>query len=733
MKTNFIHVIALIAVLITPRATLSQGWNVELVGSYYDLWSNAESIAVSSNYAYVTTSSTGLRVVDISDQTNPVEVGYCNIPGDALSVAVSVNQAYVTCQQGEVLIYDVSDPTNPNIVSQLALPGVAHKGVISGDYLYVANDTSGLQIIDVSNPYSPAVISSLPTSSYVKDIDIEGDYAYLAASFTGLRVIDISDPYNPIEIAADSSDFHPSKIVVEGYYAYMVDYLQLLIFDISDPANPTEIATCYICDDIRAIDVSGSNVYIAVAYQSSSYSIGGAGLIFVDASDPNNPYFNIAPVYRRQSIISDITIGGNTAYIVSGSDGLRLLDISSPADPQELGCYDTPGNCRSIVTAGNYAYTEHYSAGLRVIDIADPSNPFETTSLQLDHSLWKLILQDHVIFSTLSISWDSCGFVAIDISDPDHPAEIGRYIRQSYAPNFRFDIAGDYAYLTLDSLHVLNIAEIGNIHQVSSAPLEHSAHGVVISGDYLYTRYGGYYSGTAFVRIYDLSDPFQPYEIGSWNAQASQLSSLAVSDNYVFLTAKFEDIPNFIVLDVSKHSNPQEIGRCEIPYVASKIVISGVHAILAAWGSGIRIMDISDPMDPIEIGYYYTPGSARDVSVRDTLAFVADQYFFEILDISQAIGNPQNPKIPVSFSLHPAYPNPFNSSTVLPYSISNEGKITLKIYNVLGQKVAALFDGIQQPGHHSVIWDATIVSSGIYFAQLNATNHTKTIKMLLLK
>jgi len=75
--------------------------------------------------------------------------------------------------------------------------------------------------------------------------------------------------------------------------------------------------------------------------------------------------------------------------------------------------------------------------------------------------------------------------------------------------------------------------------------------------------------------------------------------------------------------------------------------------------------------------------------------------------------------IPKEFAMEQNYPNPFNPSTVIHYQLPVESKVTLKIYNVLGQEVATLLEGTQQAGYRSVEWDAGNLSSGIYIYQMS--------------
>jgi parallel beta-helix repeat protein len=96
------------------------------------------------------------------------------------------------------------------------------------------------------------------------------------------------------------------------------------------------------------------------------------------------------------------------------------------------------------------------------------------------------------------------------------------------------------------------------------------------------------------------------------------------------------------------------------------------------------------------------------------------------------IGNPHN-EIPKKFELSQNFPNPFNPSTSIGYSLPKSEQVNLSIYNLLGQKIVTLSDGIQQPGEHTIIWDAKDYPSGIYFARLEGGDQSKCIKMVLLK
>jgi hypothetical protein len=91
-------------------------------------------------------------------------------------------------------------------------------------------------------------------------------------------------------------------------------------------------------------------------------------------------------------------------------------------------------------------------------------------------------------------------------------------------------------------------------------------------------------------------------------------------------------------------------------------------------------------------------------------------------------------QLPSSFALYQNYPNPFNPTTSIRYEINSTQLVTLTVYNVLGKEVATLVNREQHPGIYSVTFDASGLSSGVYFYVLKAgSEFTQTRKMILIK
>jgi len=89
--------------------------------------------------------------------------------------------------------------------------------------------------------------------------------------------------------------------------------------------------------------------------------------------------------------------------------------------------------------------------------------------------------------------------------------------------------------------------------------------------------------------------------------------------------------------------------------------------------------------------------------------------------------------IVTDYSLEQNYPNPFNPETTIKYSLKEEGKVSLKVFNSQGKMVANLVNGVLSAGSHEAHWNALNMPSGIYFYKLETTDFSQTKKMLLIK
>ena len=103
------------------------------------------------------------------------------------------------------------------------------------------------------------------------------------------------------------------------------------------------------------------------------------------------------------------------------------------------------------------------------------------------------------------------------------------------------------------------------------------------------------------------------------------------------------------------------------------------------------------------------------------------------LETPTSVGELPSGQSPKHFELGQNYPNPFNPTTQIHYSIPQSSYIALKVYNILGQEVATLTEGIRQPGNYSATFDGKGLSGGLYLYRLASANFVQAKKLILLK
>ncbi len=135
-----------------------------------------------------------------------------------------------------------------------------------------------------------------------------------------------------------------------------------------------------------------------------------------------------------------------------------------------------------------------------------------------------------------------------------------------------------------------------------------------------------------------------------------------------------------------------------------------------------------NPGDSVKVAFAIL--AADDKSMLDAAVNQARIKYQEIIVLDVKDNN----SLPTEFSLQQNYPNPFNPSTTIEYVIPNgvRNLVTLKVYDLLGNEVTTLVNEEKSAGTYQVVFDASALTSGIYFYKLQASSFSQSRKMILL-
>lgn len=152
-------------------------------------------------------------------------------------------------------------------------------------------------------------------------------------------------------------------------------------------------------------------------------------------------------------------------------------------------------------------------------------------------------------------------------------------------------------------------------------------------------------------------------------------------------------------------------------------MVSGFAGLIWAWYPSLTNAEVenliettTDPIDSLNPGRIGEIGSGRLNAFRWLQTSIDDQ-----------------PPLAQKFYAIKSYPNPFNSSTVINYSLKRNARIKLEIFDMLGRRVVSGIDQIQPAGNYNYLWNAADYSSGVYFARVEIDSFSKTIKLNLIR
>ena len=155
-------------------------------------------------------------------------------------------------------------------------------------------------------------------------------------------------------------------------------------------------------------------------------------------------------------------------------------------------------------------------------------------------------------------------------------------------------------------------------------------------------------------------------------------------------------------------------------------------------GSGLRVDDASNLLEYTndDPGSVYSTGERLEF-VQGVLWYSFSNFKLEpqSFDDIGAVTNvaTESTELPEGFSLHQNYPNPFNPTTSIRFDVANTANVSLRVFDTLGREVATLVNGQMQAGTHSVSFDASSLTSGVYMYRLSNGVNTQTRTMLLMK
>jgi len=541
-----------------------------------------------------------------------------------------------------------------------------------GSYsFYAKRERSGVSSSCSSASTSYAVVPSFSTigkwgGDFVVATAIDSNTLYASDVSIGLIIFDISTPSSPTVISQMDNVGSLKDILISGNYAYLADSENdsLHVVNISDTANPTLETSLVVSGIPTNMAIDGNNLYLAS---------GSEGIHIIDISTPTSP--TLVTTYSTDNAY-DITISGTNAYVADGPTGLKVLDITDISNPSVISSLDTSGTAYGVIISGTNAFISSTNAGMQIVDITTPSAPALTSTYDSSGRVHKV----KVVGNTAYIADDFRGIRIVDISDATSPTLTS-------------------TLSTVDKAVDLSI--LGN-------------------NIFIADSIGG-------IQVVNISTPESPSQIAAYN-QSSIIRKVALSNDYAYLS---DESLGLQILNITNPSAPTHTSTISLTSNTYDTFISGNYAFIANGSNGLQIVDITDPTTPSLLHTVDTPGQARGVSVTGNYAYVADYSSgIQIIDIST---------LP---STQPTIVGTYNTSgtathvvAIGDYAFIADGNNGLVVLNISSPSSPTLVDSYDTPGSASrvqIVGDLAFIadtSGGLQIINLNDVTNPNSISL----
>lgn len=254
-------------------------------------------------------------------------------------------------------------------------------------FLFVCDFYNGTRVFSIAIPDSPVLLATVCNGGYSQRISYAGDVIYVADRNPGVTIISIKDPGHPIEIGSywttDNTygvcAYNPGASKSEPNFIGSYNLLGKMPFLCSTDryAGLSIYSTLNYRPVLRSTVLVGANycnnvaVHDHYAYVATWYD----GMKIVDVHNPIQP--QVIGTVTTNGFSSDLFIDGETLYLCDGGGDLRIFDISDPTDPDEIGYCPTRYEALDVYVINDRAFIACEYGGISVYDVSNPASPVE--------------------------------------------------------------------------------------------------------------------------------------------------------------------------------------------------------------------------------------------------------------------------------------------------------------------------------------------------------------------
>ncbi|HEX8297945.1 MAG TPA: T9SS type A sorting domain-containing protein [Rubricoccaceae bacterium] len=686
-----------------------------------------------------------LEVLNVANPASPVVLGRfladqgvvqgVDVVGTLAYVAVSRGTPYPT--RGGLLIVDVSNPAAMTLVGQV--PGRSVNEIrVSGTTAFLG--AGALRPYNVSNPAAPVAGTALTiTGGSVLGIAVEGTTAYLAVGNAGLRVVDISNPLVPV--VSGTLTFpggFATRVAVSGGRAYVsvqdgasgdgVPEGGLYIVDVNAPTAPVLLGRYLVDADGQAPDYGGQVRSVAIS-GTTAFVGDDNGINVVDVTNPAAPTLRGRTDFGQSGSGQYIVPDGTRAYVSSRYQGIRVLDLATPA-PTVTAAINNGGFSFKVNVVNGIAYVADLLGQVRLVDVSTPTAPRELSRVQGIPNANGVDVANGIAY-VVDRGNAGAGLTRINVSNPAAPVRLNTI--STGGPAFGLDLDGQTLYIANGygaagsgpgSLLSANVAS--GYALLDEEQPGNQAFDVRVAGGRAYVATFG--SGLS---IFNVANPAAMVPL-SLNAVGNFASSVEVDGTTAYLAdSQFGAALALTIVDASNPAAPVVRGTADAIAGGTSVDVGlgNGYAYAAVDFVGLYQYDVTNPAAPALRTTIQSSDRATGVDVEGRYVVLADAgaglWIFEtpVITACDECGTGA-PEVAVA-----AFPNPTAGAATVEVRLADAADVSVEVFSVLGQRVARVDAGTLAAGTHALAVDTGAWATGVYVVRLTAGGQTATSRL----
>ncbi|MCD6595702.1 T9SS type A sorting domain-containing protein [bacterium] len=629
--------------------------------------------------------------------------------------------------------------------------------IVDGNRLYSLWATEGLEIYDITDPYAPHLLGKFTGDSeheFAKftSMDLDGNTMYISGEkfVASVNVYDAENPiiagYVELNGTPLKIDYYNNKLFAaagklglgafftpdpqhfylygsqKGVYTAVKAYRDIILYGRLDEPKRDEKNIfgpnlfSFPFESPRVVRVRDDVVFAGGMANFATYRL------LKNRKDPVM-LWNLSDLPTVDCVLKDDNI-----YLANTYEGLSVFDISNVEHPLEIGSFSTSDVPQRGCALGDKFYVAAGLSGIVLIDVNSPENPVVEKKFGNEylHTTWDVKSHNGEIYA-LGARKDSDANVFIEKFDVD-----GQWLAEyPIAKIDKLDPIGEIVFgekyctvsLGSEGIYILNSTDFSKLYNIKDGSIQFCD--IAISQDLLYASdyRGGY-------QIWKLGDG-APQFVGSVQTSQEGGNGIALVGKYLLAA----DGPNGLA--VINVGNPKEpvLENSYTTVWGTDLAIDGDFAYLSDGQGAMKVFDIShlpdvELVDEIPNSGYWTHIYADNGSIYgiDALAGV---YVYRLSSLNTYTR--KTPNLPVENKIIDAYPNPFNSSTAITFSVAEKSRLDFSIYDVTGKQVVTLINDVVPAGKYTLHWNSDDSPSGTYFAVLKTPTSNSEQRLILVK